>query len=395
MIKIAEYRVEEFLKKIATFNRKAVKLALPEVKVVKIGSELKEMKFKPVEGPEETYYIEISEYDLQGDIPRVGGWGIHSKVEPASDADGNFVYTNRGFEKVESLRTTKLVCEHCNKARARSCVYLLQNKDTGEQKLVGKSCLKDFLPELNIVEVLGYLESLEKLAAPYNHYDEEGEYVEGSNLPRAAWLYPVDMLVAESLVLIRRDGYVSKKAAYESGDTLVQTASLLANTGRNRHKLYSEEEIAAVFKNEDVKNCIDWIKNQSESSDFFYNLQLAISQRGAPWKMFGFVAAGVQMYLKSLEKAAEAAVKTNEWVGTVGKREVFHGLKIVRCTATEGHYGTTYVTGLEDEAGRTFIWFASNKVGEVGEVLDLKATVKDHGEYKGTKQTVITRATKV
>src|SRR6185437_9745497 len=64
-MKIAQYRVEEFLKKIAAFNRKAVKLGLPEVKAVKIGSELKEIKDKDDAGNHVTYYIEIEEYDIR------------------------------------------------------------------------------------------------------------------------------------------------------------------------------------------------------------------------------------------------------------------------------------------------------------------------------------------
>src|SRR5579864_163816 len=139
---IAQYRIEEFLKKIATFNRKAKKLGLPEVKAVQTGSHLKEIKAKNDDGSDATYFIEIGEYDIQGEIPRVGGWAIHSKIEPAGYAEGNFVYTNKGFEPREDLRTVGMKCEHCNMIRARSLVYLLQNMETGEQKLVGKSCLK-------------------------------------------------------------------------------------------------------------------------------------------------------------------------------------------------------------------------------------------------------------
>jgi hypothetical protein len=126
-MKIAQYRVEEFLKKIATFNRKAKKLGLPEVAATKIGSEVREYKHQNDDGSVEKYYIEWFEYNVEGAIPRIGGWAIHSKIEPASMVEGNFVYTNKGFEPREDLRSTKMICEHCNLARGRSLVYLLQN----------------------------------------------------------------------------------------------------------------------------------------------------------------------------------------------------------------------------------------------------------------------------
>jgi hypothetical protein len=400
-MKIAQYRVEEFLKKIATFNRKAVKLALPEVKAVKIGSELLEQKWKnPADGSVETFYIEIQEFDIQGEIPRIGGWAIHSKVEPDNEGRGNFVYTRKGFDPVEKLRTTKMVCEHCNMIRARSLVYLLQNMETGEQKLVGKSCLKDFLPNLNVTEVLGYLESLDKLAAPFEQRcDDDGDPIDGGNLPRAAWLYPVDMLVAESLVLIRRDGYVSKKMAADHFEEITATASLLANTGRSREKLYSQAEIAEQFDQGRVEACIEWIKAQDAKSDFFYNLQLAIGQTGAPWKMFSFVAAGVSLWQRAIEadvaKKLEKQDKKNEWVGEVGQRLVFTDLTITREYVTQGQFGSTFITTMEDAEGHTFTWFASKPVGEVGTKVSIKATIKEHKLFNDLHQTVLTRGAKI
>lgn len=395
-MKIAQYRVEEFLKKIATFNRKAKKLGLPEVAATKIGSEVREYKHKNDDGSVEKYYIEWFEYDINGSIPRLGGWAIHSKVEPASQVAGNFVYTNKGFEPREDLRTTGMICEHCNMARGRSLVYLLQNMETGEQKLVGKSCLKDFLPEMAVTDVLAYLESLKKL-------EEAGEADEDSiygNAPREAYVYPVDMLVAESLVVIRKWGYVSKKMVseqtiedYEKNGELCASSSLLANTSRVRHEIYSDEEIAEVFKAGKVDACIEWIKEQDAKSDFMYNLKLAVEQKAAPWKMFSFVIAGVNMFLRATEEkvAKQNTNKVNEFIGVVGQREEFHNLKIVREYISEGHFGCTFITTMEDEDGRCVVWFASKRVGEIGDIINLKATIREHKMFNDLKQTVITR----
>lgn len=396
-MKIAQYRVEEFLKKIAMFNRKAKKLGLPEVAATKIGSEVREYKHQNDDGSVEKYYIEWFEYNVEGAIPRIGGWAIHSKIEPASMVEGNFVYTNKGFEPREDLRSTKMICEHCNLARGRSLVYLLQNMETGEQKLVGKSCLKDFLPELNITEVLGYLESLKKL-------DESGDMDEDSiygNAPRDAYVYPVDMLVAESLVLIRKWGYVSKKMAREQYENsageageLTATAMLVANTNdKARRALYPEHEIAEIFKSGKVETCIEWIKQQDGKTDFMYNLKLAVAQAVAPQKMFAFVVAGVSMWMRSVEEkvAKEKTTKVNEFIGVVGQRQEFFDLKIVREYVSEGTFGSTFITTMEDTDGRCVVWFASKRVGEVGNTVNLKATIKDHTMYNDLKQTVITR----
>jgi hypothetical protein len=393
-MKIAEFNAEKFLKKIATFNRKAKKLQLPEVKAVKIGSELVEQKHKDDEGNVETYFIQVDEYDIQGEIPRVGGWAIHSKVQPAEQEAGNFVYTNKGFEPRESLRTVGMVCQHCNMARRRGTVYLLQNSETGEEKLVGKSCLKDFLPELNILEVLAYLEGIEKLSSEGNVYcDEDGEPIDGG-WPRSAWVYPTWDLVAESLVLIRKWGFVSKAAARDSFDTTA-TADLLGRTGKARKDLYSDAEIEAV--RDQVEQCIEWITTQDAKSDFFYNLQLAFKQKGAGYKMFSFVAAGVFQWIKHLGEleAKKNTNKRNEFVGEIGERRVFADVKIVREYVSEGQWGSTFITTLEMVDGQSLVWFASKRVGEIGETMTIKATIKEHKMYNDLHQTVITRGAKI
>lgn len=385
---IADYRVEELYARVKKFNNKAAKLNLPVITLAKTAAFTKNFKAHNSLGEIEHYSINYVTIEITGDIPRIGGWAIHSKVEPSGVFGQNFVYSQPGFESVESLRTTKMICEHCNHNRARSLVYLLQNIETGEQKLVGKTCLKDFLPNIDVAALLSYLEGFRELAT--SSIDEDGE-----RAPREAYVYSTKDLIAESLYSIRKVGFRSKKAAREMGEEGTETSAWIGiSDQKKREKLYPLDEMRVIFESGEVEKVVDYLNALNPRDDFGYNLQLAAQQVYAPAKMFPFVAAGVQMYLKAQEKAAEALTKTNEHIGTVGERVVFHGLKIVRMTPIEGSFGTTFLTGFEDEAGRTIVWFASKPIGQVGEVMDLKATIKNHDEYKGVKQTIITRAAK-
>jgi len=51
----------------------------------------------------------------------------------------------------------------------------------------------------------------------------------------------------------------------------------------------------------------------------------------------------------------------------------------------------TNIYVMEDKDGNGFKRFSSGPELDEGEFLTLKATVKDHGEYQGTKETVLTR----
>jgi hypothetical protein len=88
------------------------------------------------------------------------------------------------------------------------------------------------------------------------------------------------------------------------------------------------------------------------------------------------------------KRAAEAAL--SNWIGTVGKREVF-ALTIQRIIPIEGQYGVSYIHILKDKAENVVIYKGTKVLGEAGEFVTVKATVKEHGEREGVKQTKIAR----
>lgn len=69
----------------------------------------------------------------------------------------------------------------------------------------------------------------------------------------------------------------------------------------------------------------------------------------------------------------------------------------------DGRYGRTNCYNFADEQGNCIVWFTQNALcmyfeerdewgyAEVGSKVTMRATVKEHGEYRGIKQTVITR----
>jgi hypothetical protein len=85
-----------------------------------------------------------------------------------------------------------------------------------------------------------------------------------------------------------------------------------------------------------------------------------------------------------------AADASSQHVGTVGVREVFE-VTVQWCKYFEGAFGATYIHGLKDAAGNVIIYKGSKCLGQKGYAAKIKATVKEHGERDGVKQTIITR----
>jgi len=83
-------------------------------------------------------------------------------------------------------------------------------------------------------------------------------------------------------------------------------------------------------------------------------------------------------------------------LGSVGGRQVFENLTVLMAIEREGNYGITTILKFADAEDNILTWFASGgRNYQKGDKVTLKATVKKHDDFRGIRQTVITRATEV
>lgn len=87
-------------------------------------------------------------------------------------------------------------------------------------------------------------------------------------------------------------------------------------------------------------------------------------------------------------------VKESNWFGDVGERYNDMKLTVKFIHGFDSDFGYTFIHKMEDEKGNQFTWF-TGKCLEKDKTYTMNATVKSHDEYKGTKQTVLTRCMKV
>jgi predicted Fe-S protein YdhL (DUF1289 family) len=87
-------------------------------------------------------------------------------------------------------------------------------------------------------------------------------------------------------------------------------------------------------------------------------------------------------------RKAEAAGSVH--IGTVGAR-VELSLVVSFTTSFETQFGTLHIAGMKDAQGNIVIYKGNKFLGERGVALKGKATIKEHGERDGAKQTIIAR----
>ena len=93
---------------------------------------------------------------------------------------------------------------------------------------------------------------------------------------------------------------------------------------------------------------------------------------------------------KQWEATRLAAAAASSHVGTVGQRITITAATAKLVTSWETLYGTTRLYKFTDNQGNVFVWRASRAI-KISDGMAIKGTVKDHSEYNGIKQTVLTR----
>ena len=112
----------------------------------------------------------------------------------------------------------------------------------------------------------------------------------------------------------------------------------------------------------------------------------------------GFYGEFADKIVKERLAAARPVVENHsEWVGKIGDK-INGEFKIIFLKGVQTKYGLSTLVKFEDKAGNNYTWWSSAKwVDEidVGDLVSMMGTIKDHSEYEGVKTTVVTRCKRV
>lgn len=388
--KIKPANLEDLRVKIAKLNKKAIKLGCVPVVIEVIGSEMvKASKVMPG-GRILKYEYRVELVTVTGDAPRLKGWSLIARVDYLDDA--RLILCVPGESCPEEFRTRGIECDHCRSKRQRKNVFVLRH-DNGQYVQVGRTCIKDFLLGGVSPEQL-----LSRATWNFNVVEACGDYEEGGSYCREEAINIVEYLNAVS-ICIRRLGWLSRSATRwsEESSTSSDAWDLVKPNIRNEkdRRDYNNwvEKKDLIHQERDEQQAADalkWAVSRPVEGvgDYHYNLGVACRAGYVTRKTAGIVASAISAYLCHLGRA-----KSREWVGEVKVRQDFKGLTVQSMKYIEGRFGAVTLVTFEDELGNLIKWFASTRLDiDKGDVVDIKATVKEHTDYKGVKQTMITRA---
>jgi len=382
-------------KSISKLQKKAVKLGLGEIRFEVI----KQYKFD-VSDPGSMFEEKMSMTDVRvaGDAPIIEGW----KFVASMDFSEQFGLLISKVDNDEVLPENYLLsngdaylCEHCFSKRLRRKAYLVRNIVTGEWKQVGSACVKDFTGHVTPAQLArywGYLREASALSEDFTRHSREED-----------GLFPLHHFVTHVVAISRQWGYKSNSKAAREDGTIPTSIDVTNWIHEKAHAVLGMLSSKSAYKDLDVskrdgkiaKEAIDWALALTEdecfNNDFLFNLKKIADAGMAPAYHLGYATAMASAYLRTI-KVKEQQKQSEYYPAKVKDRVELKNLTAVFHTSWDTQFGTTHLYKFESGA-YTFTWFASSGQNIYkNDVVDLKATIKNFEEYKGTKQTIITRA---
>ena len=388
---ILEGNMERLMSKVKRIQNKCRKYGC-DFHFAEVGEEFREVKMS--DGSVKTYRFVIVEAE---GVAEINGWKFIASVEHTEK--GNIISKACDVEVPARYYTTTPICEHCMSRRYRKDTFIIMNMETGEFKQVGRNCLADYTHGMSVEGVAAY-------ASLFDEIIGAGEPIDGVGGGYTTYIDSMDILMYAAEV-VRHFGYVKSDGfARGTSDRVVAYYGVdhgwYNRFGESDYRKQLQSEMEECHFNADsdeakslVEDALKWLDGQDESNNYMHNLKTVCALKWCAVRHVGLLSSLFPAFNKALEreakkaKAAEDAKKSN-WVGDIkGKVEVaVHDFKAVASWDTQ--WGVTRIYKFTDDSGNVFVWKTSNWVDD-DKVEKIVGTVKDHTEFRGEKQTELTR----
>ena len=348
----------------------------------------------------EEYVAKYFKVEVEG-TAKYDGWEFVATLDHHDE--GNVVRAyNTELIIPEKYKTCGPTCEHCGKIRSRKDTYLIYNEDLGF-KQVGRSCLREYTNGLSAEDIAFFV-------SIYSQFENSKEY-SGASFNRYIC---VEDIVRYAFECYKHWGYQKSRNSFEdeipanyrsTKDRVTDYYYVNRAFGKRKDELKNEMELvgfnpSSEYAVESTKDALEWIRNEEPNGEYIRNLKVVCSDEYTDYRSLGILVSLTTAYerhigqLKAYEekqKVAETAKVTSQFVGAEGERIEVETNNFAIISSWEGQFGMTYLYKFNDNEGNVFTWYASNSVKDEDRVVSVKGTIKSHNEYKGVKETILTR----
>ena len=312
------------------------------------------------------------QYDVSG-IYKLDNWTFIGEIEHKDSGNVVRIIDDKHYSSqtiIDLYQNAPSKCDHCGTTRVRNNTFIVYNDKDNKFRQVGKQCLKDYTGF--DAEMCALIMSFLKDVESFENFDF--------------------------------GGIGNSRLYFDKGDLQKIVYNEVANNGydkdNSKHivfKAYIDNEtrknICNSVKDSTIAEITSWLDNKTQKpSEYYSSCKTIWNSSEIEFRDFNYILSMVNVYFKEKNRlATQENIKSNEYVGNIGDK-VKIIVKSYRVLFSRGPYATNGnvvdVYEIIDNNGHTYIWSTATFI-QSGDVID--ATIKDLKEYKGIKQTVITR----
>lgn len=312
---------------------------------------------------------EVIDITVAGEY-RINNYEFIASLQFDSESGRNII----SGSAIPELYLTRCECDHCRTTRARTKTIILRKGD--EYIQVGNSCVKDYLG-VNIERYASYLSFWRDL----DEMEENNQVMITSARPA----YIVQDILLETARIVEKTGYISRERAWELEKD--PTSSIVWHSVQSTTK----HEYTAAHR-EAVTNVRAMVASKEDDFGYVTNLKTLLNNKYVVGKNLGLVVSSFGFYaaeLARMEREKVAAITAHsEWIGTIGDKLKF--VAVPECIfSCESQWGYSYIYRFILN-GNEVIWRTGTGLDTSME-YEFTGTIKAHNEYRGKKQTELTR----
>lgn len=339
-----------------------------------------------------TKLVEVVDIEINNPVVSLNGWSFlaiieHSKV-------GNIIMKKLyDIEVPEQYLNSDTYCEHCNTDRYRKYTYLVYKQDTKEIHQVGSTCLTAYL---------GFDASLLMAHATFFTTLNDLMNTEHEKMgKRGIEAQELETFLKRTICYTQKFGYVSAKKAREHNSNNVNNDdnyNYLSATGTDVWLMeYTRSQMNCIKDSIDTDETketyakiIEWVKGLENKSDYIHNIKVLVDRGFVTYKTATTAASIVGIYFVNTNKKKVESKKISNHFGNL-KERIDVDMVLKTATSFEGKFGTSTCYRFETIDGNIAVWFTASVRLEEGKRYVGKATISKHDDFKGSKQTIITR----
>lgn len=360
-------------------------------------------EFRKVDTAEGQVVARFVLVDVEG-FAKINDWEFVATIDHHENR--NVIRNIIDIDIPDRFWTTGPYCEHCKTLRRRNDTYLVHNVVTGEFKQVGNSCLRDFTGGYDAELVAAYM-SMDESLRICEDVDEDSAYFSSGSFVQ---YQDLNTVLKMSKAVITKLGFTSTSSEGQSSKSMLLDFDFYLTRGETKSNRYLVDSgVVQYYNNVNNDAYVEAVKKyyleSEETSSYMNNMKTIMGSDYCKIRDFGYIVSAVFSYDRMIEKEAQrilaeakkvSEAELSQYQGEVGQRITFT-VKEHKCVSayesSYSYYSTciNYLYKFVDNDGNVYMWSTSNDIAEDAIIESITGTVKKHEEYKGLKQTWVTR----